>query len=87
MAALSLGWVSALCVHVGGGGHFIISLEETIPLEKSCCLLHSRALFRGGGKAGGDDKESSCPRSVSLFAAPPPLQGKEGKNSRLNVGK
>lgn len=71
------------CVCALGRGHFIISLEETIPRESSCCLVCSRALFRGGRGQAGMIKNQAA---LEVFPSSP-QQGKEGKNSRLNVGK
>ena len=81
VAASSLGWVSALCVRGGeGGGHFIISLEETIPLEKSCCLLCSRALFRGGGRQAGTIKNRAA---LEVFPSLRLLRHCRGRKERI----
>lgn len=49
-----------------GGGHFMISLEETIPLENKFLFSLLQGFVWRGKRAGKDDKAWSCPRSVSL---------------------
>lgn len=78
-AFLGMG-VCPVCACWGGGGHFIISLEETIPPEKSCCLLCSRALFRGGGRQAGTIKNRAA---LEVFPSLRLLRHCRGRKERI----
>lgn len=74
------GCLPCVCVLGRGGGHFIISLEETIPLEKSCCLLCSRALFRRGGRQAGMIKNRAA---LEVFPSLLLLRHCRGRKERI----
>lgn len=61
----------------------MVSLEETISREESSCGLPQGFVCGGQGRMMVLELPLKCPPP----AAPQPWQGKEGKNSRLNVGK